>query len=188
VRFDEHVIAEFRANTERGGGWLAQSPVVPIHHVRDGVRDPARLPALCGGLVIVASNGGSPADPAWCHNLTAHPRIGVEVGAEAFTERARELDDDARARLWPATLAVADTGLTLADDGAPRISLGHNVASKEEAGAVMEQARRAGATIVKEPADTFYGGCAGCFQDLDRHLWEIVWNPALQPADLEGRS
>ena len=40
-----------------------------------------------------------------------------------------------------------------------------------------------GADIVREPADTFWGGYAGYFQDPDGHLWEIVWNPNLQPED-----
>jgi uncharacterized protein len=106
-----------------------------------------------------------------------------EYGAVVFID----LEGGLRLALWPSRSLARDTGLTLTDEGAPRISLGHNVASKEEVDAVMEQARRAGATIVKEPADTFYGGYAGYFQDLDRHLWEIVWNPAFQPADLEGR-
>ena len=47
----------------------------------------------------------------------------------------------------------------------------------------MEQARRAGATIVKTAQETFYGGYAGYFLDPDQHLWEIVWNPQLVPAD-----
>ena len=43
----------------------------------------------------------------------------------------------------------------------------------------MEQARRAGAAIIKPAQGTFYGGYAGFFQDLDGHLWEIVWNPQM---------
>lgn len=31
--------------------------------------------------------------------------------------------------------------------------------------------------------DTFWGGYAGYFLDLDRHLWEVVWNPQLVPPD-----
>ena len=47
----------------------------------------------------------------------------------------------------------------------------------------MAQAERAGATIVKRPQDTFYGGYAGYFRDPDGHLWEIAWNPAMLPPD-----
>jgi len=47
----------------------------------------------------------------------------------------------------------------------------------------MDAAQRAGAEIIKAPQDTFYGGYAGYFYDLDKHLWEIVWNPQMLPAD-----
>ena len=57
-------------------------------------------------------------------------------------------------------------------------SLGHNVSSKDEVNAVMEQARKAGGVIVKPAQDTLWGGYAGYFQDPDRHLWDIAWNPA----------
>ena len=43
----------------------------------------------------------------------------------------------------------------------------------------MDQAAKAGATIIKQAQYTFYGGYAGYFQDPDGHLWEVVWNPAL---------
>jgi len=41
----------------------------------------------------------------------------------------------------------------------------------------MEQARKAGARIVKAGHATFYGGYAGYFQDPDGHLWEVAFNP-----------
>ena len=41
----------------------------------------------------------------------------------------------------------------------------------------MQQAQRAGAKTIKPAQPTFYGGYAGYFQDLDGHLWEIVYNP-----------
>ena len=34
-----------------------------------------------GELMIIASNGGSSAHPAWYYNLKAHPRVTVELGA-----------------------------------------------------------------------------------------------------------
>jgi uncharacterized glyoxalase superfamily protein PhnB len=55
--------------------------------------------------------------------------------------------------------------------------LAHNVASDAEVEAVVEKARRSGATITREPAETFYGGYAGGFRDLDGHAWEIAHNP-----------
>lgn len=78
--------------------------------------------------------------------------------------------------LWSRADLAYDTGLPLAPVGGT--SLGHNVNSAAEVDAVMEQARRAGARIVKPAQHTFYGGYAGYFQDPDGHLWEVAWNPA----------
>src|SRR5881409_2992460 len=63
---------------------------------------------------------------------------------------------------------------------ATEFTIGHNVNSKEEVNAVMEQARKAGAIIIKAAQDTFWGGYAGYFQDPDGHLWEIAWNPQMR--------
>ena len=41
----------------------------------------------------------------------------------------------------------------------------------------MFQAKLAGAKEIKPTQPRFYGGYAGYFQDLDGHLWEIVYNP-----------
>jgi uncharacterized glyoxalase superfamily protein PhnB len=60
--------------------------------------------------------------------------------------------------------------------------LAHNVRSREEVDAVMAEAARAGATLVKAAQDTFYGGYSGYFMDPDRHLWEVTWNPQIMPA------
>lgn len=61
-------------------------------------------------------------------------------------------------------------------------SIGHLLGSKTEVDAVMAQAAKAGAKIVKPAQDAFWGGYSGYFQDPDGHLWEILWNPAV-PAD-----
>jgi len=67
--------------------------------------------------------------------------------------------------------------------GAPDVTLGHNVSSRAEADAVLARAIAAGATLVKPAQETAWGGYAGYFQDPDRHLWEVVWNPGLLPAN-----
>lgn len=83
--------------------------------------------------------------------------------------------------LWPRKSLAHDTGLPLAATPSSGFSLGHNVTSKAEVDAVMAQAAQAGGTLLKAAADTFWGGYAGYFQDLDGHLWEVVWNPQLLP-------
>jgi uncharacterized protein len=79
--------------------------------------------------------------------------------------------------LWSREKLAADTGV--ADDGVRwgGITLAQNVRSREEVHEVIEQARANGAEITREPAETFYGGYAGIFRDLDGHAWEIAHNP-----------
>jgi uncharacterized glyoxalase superfamily protein PhnB len=60
-------------------------------------------------------------------------------------------------------------------------SIGHNVLSRDEVHSVMEQAKEAGARLVKAAAGTFYGGYAGYFMDPDGHLWEVAFNPGMPP-------
>jgi uncharacterized protein len=79
--------------------------------------------------------------------------------------------------LWGREKLAADMGIS--DDGADwsGIALAHNVASREEVEQIIEQARANGAAITREPSETFYGGYAGVFRDLDGHAWEIAHNP-----------
>jgi predicted lactoylglutathione lyase len=88
--------------------------------------------------------------------------------------------------LWARDKLAADTGVP--DDGARwgGIVLAHNVRSREDVHEVIEQARSNGAEITREPAETFYGGYAGAFRDLDGHPWEVAHNPAFGFDD-EGR-
>jgi len=85
--------------------------------------------------------------------------------------------------LWDEAHFEAEVGRIGRGDGVPPFTLAHNVATKQEVDAVMQQARDAGAVIVKHAQETFWGGYAGYFQDPDGHLWEIVWNPQLLPQD-----
>jgi catechol 2,3-dioxygenase-like lactoylglutathione lyase family enzyme len=96
-----------------------------------------------------------------------------EYGAVAFFD----LQVGLKLALWPRTSIAHDAGLPLGGASATEFTLGHNVSSKAEVDAMMEQAGRAGARIVKPAHDTFWGGYAGYFQDPDRHLWEVAWNP-----------
>ncbi len=98
-----------------------------------------------------------------------------EFGAVAFFE----LQAGLRLAIWPRSSIAHDSGLPRSKDAPTGFTLGHNVSSREEVDAVMAQAKNAGAAIVKEAHDTVWGGYAGYFQDPDRHLWEVVWNPAL---------
>ncbi|SFC66985.1 hypothetical protein SAMN05216344_12911 [Polaromonas sp. OV174] len=101
--------------------------------------------------------------------------VGTEFehGAVIFFE----LQAGLKLALWPRQSIAHDTGLTPGNPCPTEFTLGHNVASKAEVDAIMAQAKKAGALIVKPAHDTFWGGYAGYFHDPDRHLWEVVWNP-----------
>lgn len=103
-----------------------------------------------------------------------------EHGAVAFFD----LQVGLKLALWPRKSLAIDSGLPLDKPSATELSLGHNVDSKAEVDALMEQVKQAGAVIVKPAQDTFWGGYSGYFQDPDQHLWEVVWNPQMEfPSD-----
>ena len=80
--------------------------------------------------------------------------------------------------LWARASLAED--MNIEDGGASwsGIALAHNVASRAEVNSLIELARRNGAAVTREPAETFYGGYAGAFRDLDGHAWEIAHNPS----------
>jgi catechol 2,3-dioxygenase-like lactoylglutathione lyase family enzyme len=102
-----------------------------------------------------------------------------EHGAVAFFD----LQSQVKLAVWARDDLAHDTGLPKTASCPTGFSIGHNVGRRGEVDEIMEQARNAGAKILKEARDTFWGGYAGYFQDPDGHLWEVVWNPAFVPAD-----
>ena len=61
--------------------------------------------------------------------------------------------------------------------GTPTITLAHNLPSPEAVDAAMSEAVNAGATLVKQPEEVFWGGYSGYFSDPDGYLWELAYNP-----------
>ena len=84
--------------------------------------------------------------------------------------------------LWDRAKLAGDS--EVADSGGwGGITLAYNTRSTEEVDAVTEEARRAGATIGREPAETFWGGYSAIFIDPDGHPWEVAHNPRWTIAD-----
>jgi uncharacterized protein len=83
--------------------------------------------------------------------------------------------------LFPRTELAKDARVPLAPATSGEFSLGHAVASRAEVDEVMAQAEAAGASISDRPHDRPWGIYSGYFQDPDGHLWEILWNPDLDP-------
>ncbi|MFC4008227.1 nitroreductase family deazaflavin-dependent oxidoreductase [Nonomuraea purpurea] len=111
--FNQQVIDEFRANEGRVGGMFEGAPLVlltttgaksgrsttsPVMYLKDDDR-----------YVVVASNAGGDAHPAWYHNLRATPAATAEIGRETFTVRAEIAEGEERDRLYARMVAVQPT-------------------------------------------------------------------------------
>jgi deazaflavin-dependent oxidoreductase (nitroreductase family) len=67
----------------------------PLVYVEDGEN-----------VVLVASKGGHPRNPAWFHNLMANPDTSVQIGSSRRHVHARVADPEERKRLWPKVVEV----------------------------------------------------------------------------------
>jgi hypothetical protein len=81
--------------------------------------------------------------------------------------------------LYPRTELAKDAGVPSAPGKAGGFSIGHAVARRADVDGVMAQAESAGAAVTDPPHDRPWGIYSGYFMDPDAHLWEILWNPAL---------
>ncbi|HSJ16939.1 MAG TPA: VOC family protein [Solirubrobacterales bacterium] len=78
--------------------------------------------------------------------------------------------------LWDRAQLAEDS--TVEDPGGwGGMTLAYNVRSPADVDAVIDEARAAGATIGREPAETFWGGYSAVFVDPDGHPWEVAHNP-----------
>lgn len=86
--------------------------------------------------------------------------------------------------LWGREKLALDSGVPDPQtDGFGGLALAHNVRTAAEVDDIIAAAEAAGATVTRRPAGTFYGGYAGCFTDLDGHVWEIAHNPGFSIAE-----
>jgi catechol 2,3-dioxygenase-like lactoylglutathione lyase family enzyme len=79
--------------------------------------------------------------------------------------------------LFGRTSLAADAHVPSEGTGFSGITLAYNVRNRAEVEDVLNDAAAAGARIVKQAQDVFWGGYSGYFADPDGHLWEVVWNP-----------
>jgi deazaflavin-dependent oxidoreductase (nitroreductase family) len=100
------VIEEFRANDGRVGGNFEGASMLLLH-TRGARSGRARVNPLLyrrdgDAFVVCAPEFGAPTNPAWYHNLVAHPEVEAEVGADTVLLRARVATGAERERLWNA--------------------------------------------------------------------------------------
>ncbi len=84
--------------------------------------------------------------------------------------------------LYPRTELAKDAGVPLIPAEPGAFSIAQAVARREDVDGVMAQAEAAGASVTDPPHDRPWGIYSGYFLDPDGHLWEILWNPALDLA------
>jgi deazaflavin-dependent oxidoreductase (nitroreductase family) len=102
--FNRAIIDEFRANEGSVGGPFEGAPVLLLTSTgaRSGERRTTPVMYLPDGerMVIFASKGGAPTNPAWFHNLRANPAATVEVGPETVDVNAVITSGEERERLF----------------------------------------------------------------------------------------
>jgi predicted lactoylglutathione lyase len=108
--------------------------------------------------------------------------LGWHTGAEPGDDVAFFQAGGMIVALWSRERLAEDSGVEDAG-GWGGVTLAHNVRSPAEVDAVLDVARRAGGTIPREGAATFWGGYSGVFVDPDGHPWEVAHNPHWQLAD-----
>lgn len=99
-------------------------------------------------------------------------RTGAEPGDDVVFFQAGGLI----VSLWDRAELAEDSGVE--DSGGwGGVTLAHNVRSADEVDSIVEEARVAGAEIVREPGKTFWGGYSAALVDPEGHAWEIAHNP-----------
>jgi deazaflavin-dependent oxidoreductase (nitroreductase family) len=102
--FNAQIIDEFRAHEGRVGGMFEGTPLLLLHHTgaksgRNRI-NPLAYQSDAGRYVVFASKAGAPLNPAWYHNLKAHPDARIEVGTDTIDVVASEAAGEERERLY----------------------------------------------------------------------------------------
>ncbi|HEY8173216.1 MAG TPA: nitroreductase family deazaflavin-dependent oxidoreductase [Dehalococcoidia bacterium] len=102
--FNQRIIDEFRANAGKVGGPFAGAPMVLLTSIGAKSGQPHTTPLVYmqdgERIVVFASMGGAPRNPAWYHNLVAHSDVSIEVGTERYAAKAVITSGDERDTLF----------------------------------------------------------------------------------------
>jgi deazaflavin-dependent oxidoreductase (nitroreductase family) len=102
--FNGKVIAEFRENSGKVGGFFEGQPLLLLHHAgaKTGTErvNPLVYQQVGGCYAVFGSAGGQPRDPQWFRNLVAHPEVTIEVGSSTSKARARVAEGGERDSIW----------------------------------------------------------------------------------------
>jgi deazaflavin-dependent oxidoreductase (nitroreductase family) len=102
--WNRKIIEEFRGNQGRVGGGFEGAPLLILHTVgaKTGAErlHPMMYLDLDGHRYVFASKAGADTNPDWYRNLTAHPEVTVEVGADTEPATAAEITGAERDRIY----------------------------------------------------------------------------------------
>src|SRR5271156_785164 len=95
----------YRLSNGKLGGTFQSSPVALLTTTGRKSGEPRVSPLLYlregGRVILVASQGGRDTNPMWCLNLTANPKVSVQIKGEVLQLRARDATTEERDEYWP---------------------------------------------------------------------------------------
>lgn len=102
--WNRQTIEEFRAHKGQVGGVWEGKPLLLLTTTGAKTGQPRTTPVMYlregNRLFIFASKGGAPTQPAWYHNLLAHPAVSVEIGDQAFSATAKPVTGEERDQIY----------------------------------------------------------------------------------------
>lgn len=108
--FNRNIVSEFRFNKGSVAG-LPGGEILLLHTTGARSGKPRMTPlaylTVDDRMYVAGSFLGSAKDPAWVHNLRAHPQARVEVGTDTYGVDAHEVTGDERHRLYAAAAQLA---------------------------------------------------------------------------------
>ncbi|GAC1335623.1 MAG: nitroreductase family deazaflavin-dependent oxidoreductase [Chloroflexota bacterium] len=124
-RFNQELIAEYRAKGGKVDGRFAHSPLLLLTTTGAKSGLPRTMPLVYSTdgdrLIVIASKGGAPNHPDWYHNLVANAMVIVELGAERFPARALLATGEERQRLYDQQAALMPFFATYQENTARQI-------------------------------------------------------------------
>jgi deazaflavin-dependent oxidoreductase (nitroreductase family) len=107
------IIAEFRKNHGKVGGYFKGAPLLLLHHTgsRSGKARLNPMMYLKDGdrYLVFASKGGADTNPDWYYNMKAHPDVQIEVGDETIDVHAEEITGPERDMFYKRQASIYPT-------------------------------------------------------------------------------
>ncbi|MEI4799881.1 VOC family protein [Bacillus sp. NPDC077411] len=81
--------------------------------------------------------------------------------------------------IFPIEELAKDAGVSITQDVETfrGVTFAINVDHPEQVDTTIEEIRKVGGRILREPSDAFWGGRTAYFADPENNLWEVAWNP-----------